>query len=339
MWHYEGSQRKDDTVLENMIFEHTKNKHLAHTLSRFWNLYEHLVSNPPKDVQSLQSSILIDNKPFFTEEVAERVFSLLPIIKTSTTYAKFIRERIKLSRKRLLRGGQANAAATDNGTLDNLVDFAVQKADEKAVEVGLDASKPTWFGRAAQVGSFARGILTLPMRILPWLESNPYLGGPLWKAAIDILLTILPKIILIEDIVVTLISQPLMLIGVGFITETIGIIIAEILGMITFILSLAAGRKGAAFVNFIQLIPIIGPILRLMIMSGVETYQVAASQQKTLGQLPLVGKYIYTEPTQQPITDVRQGGRRSSRGRRTSRRTRAKSPKLDRARRRSTANW
>jgi len=295
MWYYEGVQGKEDSDIENAVYKHTKNIELAHTLGRFWSLYTYLLKNPPSSPTQLRKAILISQKnptPFFSEEVSEKVCELLPIVKHSDTFVKYLKERIRRVRARRGKKVGGQAARSDTKTLDDFIDWAIAFVGARAQVVGFDSRKPTFMGKVATAMGYVQWVLTLPMRIIPWIENNPYLGGPIWKASIDILVDVLPKFILMEDIIVTAISEPLAVIGVGFVTEAIGVIIAEVLGMITFILSLSTGRKGAAFVNFIQLIPIFGPIMRMAIVNGIQTYDIFNRQRHTLGKLPLVGPVI-----------------------------------------------
>jgi hypothetical protein len=294
MWYYEGTQGKEDLALQGAIFKHTKNLELAHTLGRFWSLYNYLLQHPPSSPAELRSTVLISEKgkPFFSEEVSEKVCELLPIVMNSDSFVNYIKERIRRVRARKGKKVGGQAARSDTQTLDEFIDWAIAFVGARAQNIGFDSRQPTVLGKVANVFGYIQWVLTIPMRILPWLENNPYLGGPIWKASIDILIDVLPKFILMENIIVTAISGPLALIGVGFITEAIGIIIAEALGMIAFVLSLSTGRKGAAFVNFIQLIPIVGPILRTSIVNGIQTYDIFNRQRHTLGKLPIVGPII-----------------------------------------------
>lgn len=342
-WYYDGSPDKEDHILTDTIVKCTKNLELANTLTRFWNLYQHLEKDPPNSALDLREKVLInkeDKSPFFTEEVSERVVMLLPIVKSKERFTKYIKDRILRIRAKKKQVG-AGAFRSETQTLDELVNWVVTFAPARLESLGFNSANPTLFGKVANVTGYMQWILTIPMRIIPWLESNPYLGGPLWRAAINIVLELLPQIILIQNVMLTALATPLAPFGIGFLIEALSIFIATTLGMITFILSLAANRKGAAFLSFIELTPIIGPMIRLLIMRVVRMYDVVSQQRQVLGKLPLVGQFIaprrvYAQPP--PIQQQNVTGRARTYTRRN-RRSDTKPAKMGRARRRITADW
>jgi len=338
MWYYEDRPSLEDKKIEAFFLKTTQNADLAHGLSRFWNLYHYLVATNPTSSKMIRESVLmnqIDKRPFFSEDASDRVFQLMPITKDPQKYNSFLKERILKARKRKLVGGGANGKPlSDTETLDNLVDWLIQSVTSRFVNMGFDSTKSTILGKVAYVWSYVLWLLTLPIRIIPMIENNPYIGGPILRLVIDLLLSILPRIILAQDMIVSAIAPPLMVIGVGFGVEFISMLIGLIFGMITFILSLATGRKGAAFVNFIQIFPVFGPMLRRIILDGVDVYDLVQRHRKSLGKLPIVGSYIYTQPSniEQPVAkDV--GSRRTTRRRNFS------PKKMGRTGRRSAKYW
>lgn len=318
MWYYDGKNSRDDNILSHMILKHVKSAEFAKASGRFWNLYNHLITNPPKSVEQIRKSILVSKKgtPFFSEDAAEKLLQVLPMIQTTQSFAKSLQERITRVRARQTGGQQKlneyerralqtpeaiasmkNTAKTrphrtDTQTLDEFADWFMIIVSQKLKKIGFDPEKTTVMGKAAWVLSFIPWILSLPTRILPFIESQTWLGGPALIGAIDIFQELLPKLNLIQDVVITSISQPLMVIGVGFITEAISIILAEIIGAITFMLSLAQGKKGAAFVNFLQLIPIAGPIIRMVLTTGAQSYDSFQAHRTQLATIPVVGPFV-----------------------------------------------
>ena len=316
MWYYDGKNSRDDNILSHMILKHVKSAEFAKASGRFWNLYNHLMANPPKSVEQLRKTVLVskNGSPFFSEDAAKKLLQVLPVIQTTQSYAKNIQERITRIRAGR-KGGQLNEYErralqtpeaiesmkntaktrphrTDTQTLDEFADWFVKIVSQKLGKIGFDPEKTTAMGKAAWVLSFIPWILSLPTRILPFIESQAWLGGPALIGAIDIFQELLPKLNLIQDVVITSISQPLMVIGVGFITEAISIILAEIIGGITFMLSLAQGKKGAAFVNFLQLIPIAGPIIRMVLTTGAQSYDSFQAHRTQLATIPVVGPAV-----------------------------------------------
>jgi hypothetical protein len=301
MWYYDGKNSRDDDILSHMILKHVKSAEFAKASGRFWNLYNHLMANPPKSVEQLRKTVLVskNGSPFFSEDAAEKLMKVLPVIKTTQSYAKYIQERITRIRAGR-KGGQLNGAApaktrghrSDTQTLDEFADWFVKIVSQKLGKIGFDPEKTTLMGKAAWVLSFIPWFLSLPTRVLPFIESQAWLGGPAFIAAIDIFQEMVPKINLIQDAIITAISGPLMAFGVGFITEFISLIIAQLLGGITFMLSLAQGKKGAAFVNFLQLIPFAGPTIRMIITSGIQSYDAFQSRRSQLATIPLVGPAV-----------------------------------------------
>lgn len=287
-----------------MILKHVKSAEFAKASGRFWNLYNHLITNPPKSVEQLRKTVLVSKKgaPFFSEDAAEKLLKVLPIIQTTQSYAKNIQERITRVRARHT-GGQLNGAPqpagktprphrTDTQTLDEFADWFIKIVSQKLGKIGFDPEKTTIMGKTAWVLSFIPWFLSLPTRILPFIESQAWLGGPALIGAIDIFQELLPKLNLIQDVIITAISPPLMVIGVGFVTEFISLIIAEIIGGITFMLSLAQGKKGAAFVNFLQLIPLAGPTIRMILTTGAQSYDSFQSHRSQLATIPVVGPAV-----------------------------------------------
>jgi hypothetical protein len=204
--------------------------------------------------------------------------------------------------------------------------------------VGIAPEAPGIRGTIGKVGSYAAWFLTIPMRILPWIESNPYIGGPFWKVAFDLFLKLVPKLILAVQTVTPIVALPLMpVFGLGFLIQSASMVITTFLGLSTLFLSLALGKVGSAFLAFLGLIPFIGSFLRLGVSNILGVYTSVEEELPTLGKIPIVGPLIYKEPVpeqQAPPQNVgaapaggykRPEGGRRTRGRRRRRGTYKKS--------------
>jgi hypothetical protein len=342
MWCYNGPPSDADRRVEVFLVKHLKNVEVCHGLSRYWSLYTHLLDHPPTSRDAIRRSVCVDRSgvvPFLTDDVIDRLIVLWPIVHSPPKYTAYMKERIHKAKSR--KGGAepaaAAAATSDTETLDNLADYAVQKASDTVL--------PTT-GIAGRIRTVVESVLTLPLKIVPWIESNPYIGGPFWRDAIDLFLEIVPKFILVEEFLVTAIATPLIpLFGAGILVEAIGLLIAEVLGMISFVLALSTNKKGAAFLNFLQLIPFVGPILRIGAVNSVQIYDKLVQRKKFLSSLPIVGRvaeYIpekgsYTEPTPAlQDADATGDGTRPGAGP-GGRRTRKQPSRMDRPRRRGKA--
>jgi hypothetical protein len=259
--------------------------------------------------------------PFFDEPTSRKVVQMWKIVHNPTQFSRYLSERFK----RAKRGGAKESKNTE--TIDDAVNYIVRKAADTAASVGLTPTNPGVLGKVATVGSYAQWILTLPTKILPWIESNPYIGGPLWEIAIELFLKLIPKLILVLDAVVPIIAIPLMpVFGLGFIIESFAFALATFLALITVFLSLATGKIGSAFINFLQIIPFIGPFLRLGVVNIADSYNSVQEELPKLGKLPIIGPLIYKEPS----TVQNNGGQR----RKHSRRTHKQSANMGRTRRR-----
>lgn len=311
MWSYEGDPTDEDVHVEKTLRRFLNHGEVSRGFSRFWSLYRYLVINPPTNPLTLRKTVFVDRAgsiPFFDEPTSKKVVHMWKIVHNPTHFSRYLSERFKRAKK----GGAAETKNTE--TLDQAIDYVVKKADETAVNIGLTPENPSVLGKVATVGSYARWALALPTRILPWIESNPYLGGPLWEIAIELFLKLVPKLILVLDTVVPILSIPLMpVFGLGFVIEAFAFAIATFLSLVTVFLALATGKIGSAFLNFLQLIPFVGPFLRLGVVNIVDSYNSVEEELPKLGRLPIIGPLIYKEPT----IEQQNGGRRTRRRRRT----------------------
>jgi hypothetical protein len=241
--------------------------------------------------------------PFFTDEASAKLVHLWGVVRNKKKYSEYIVDKIKRAKRK--RGGAdpAPGVRDDSQTLDDLIDWAINLFATKSEEL-LRSVVPTGISdMIMKASSFGTTIITFPQTALGWLENNPYIGGPLLHVAIDMFLEVVPKFLMVEELGVTAISAPLAPLGIGFITEVIGLIIAEVLGFMTFALSLAKGKKGAAFLNFIQLVPIFGPIIRQSVVNSVHIYDKVQSEKGKLAQLPFVGSIFKGEMPVMPTVD------------------------------------
>lgn len=309
MWSYEGDR---NLQLEETISKHIRQPEVAKSLERFWSLYQYFLKNPPTSVSQLRDTVTVDRAgaiPFFSDELAGKIVSAWKLIQVPESYLAWVKARI--TRKKI---GGATPPSSDSETIDRVVDLGISKATEK---IGIDPAN----SRFGSLVSFASGI---PARVVGALESNPYLGGPTLKAALDLFEEVGPKFILSEEVLTTLVATPLVpLFGAGLIIETIGFLVAEAIGVLTFLLSAATGKKGAAFLNLIQLIPFIGPVLRASVVNAADIYDRVVDKRPELEGVPVLGPFIYRHL---PVVPTTNGGA----GKRTRQRRR------DRRRRRGT---
>ena len=295
MWTYESA---GDPKVEALIMKYTNNLELSRTVSRYCDLYAYFSKNTPRSVSTIRTTVFMDTAgiiPFFTDEASAKLVHLWGVVRNKKKYSEYIVDKIKRAKRK--RGGAdpAPGVRDDSQTLDDLIDWAINLFATKSEEL-LRSVVPTGISdMIMKASSFGTTIITFPQTALGWLENNPYIGGPLFHVAIDMFLEVVPKFLMVEELGVTAISAPLAPLGIGFITEVIGLIIAEVLGFMTFALSLAKGKKGAAFLNFIQLVPIFGPIIRQSIVNSVHIYDKVQSEKEILAQLPFVGSIFKGE--------------------------------------------
>jgi len=302
MWTYESA---GDPKVEALIMKYTNNHEFSRTVSRYCDLYAYFSKNTPRSVSTIRTTVFMDTAgiiPFFTDEASAKLVHLWGVVRNKKKYSEYIVDKIKRAKRK--RGGAdpAPGVRDDSQTLDDLIDWAINLFATKSEEL-LRSVVPTGISdMIMKASSFGTTIITFPQTALGWLENNPYIGGPLLHVAIDMFLEVVPKFLMVEELGVTAISAPLAPLGIGFITEVIGLIIAEVLGFMTFALSLAKGKKGAAFLNFIQLVPIFGPIIRQSIVNSVHIYDKVQSEKEILAQLPFVGPIFKGEmPTMSDI--------------------------------------
>lgn len=286
MWAYHGRPSEEDVRTETQLLKILPHPDLCFSLSRFWSLYAHLRRHPPKDAGRLRSSICVDSAgtiPFFTPEIARRVVQLWPIVHSPRRYAKYVRERIERAKSK--KGGATEEAPkSDTDTLDQFADYAVATVSDKVLPESGE-------GVVGKLRSSIETIVSLPTKIIPWLENNPYIGGSGWRDAIDLFLDVAPRFILAEEFIVTAIATPLIpLFGIGLVIEAIAFVVAEVLAMLTFLLALSVGKKGAAFLNFLQLIPFIGPLIRMGAVNTAQIYDKLAQKKELLTKIPVVGR-------------------------------------------------
>ena len=281
MWTYESA---GDPKVEALIMKYTNNHEFSRTVSKYCDLYGYFSKNTPRSVSTIRTTVFMDTAgiiPFFTDEASAKLVHLWGVVRNKKKYSEYIVDKIKRAKRK--RGGADLFATKSEELLRSVVPTGISDIIMKA-------------------SSFGTTIITFPQTALGWLENNPYIGGPLLQVAIDMFLEVVPKFLMVEELGVTAISAPLAPLGIGFITEIIGLIIAEVLGFMTFALSLAKGKKGAAFLNFIQLVPIFGPIIRQSIVNSVHIYDKVQSEKEILAQLPFVGSIFKGEmPTMSDI--------------------------------------
>jgi hypothetical protein len=323
MWSYEtAGDAKTQDVFERL----TKNKELAKTLSKFADLYGYFCKYPPKTSEKIMTTVFMDRAgmiPFFNESMASKIVESWKTVHNPRKHAEYVRERIQ--RAKLKRGGQMGGPSIqdESETLDRFIDYVINLFVEKAD--GFTRSMiPSYADKVEKVADILPWIAEIPQRIIENLTNNPYVGGPLMQVAIDMFLEVAPKFIMVEELAITALSIPLLPVaGLGALVEAAGLFVGESLGMLSFALALSKGKKGAAFLNFIQLVPIFGPILRQTIVNGIQIYDKFQSEKALLGKLPIIGPLIYTEPSQ----FITNGGRRRTRTRKH--RTHRQSKKVD----------
>jgi len=342
MWAYHGRPSEEDVRTEARLHQLIPHPGLCFSLSRFWSLYAHLRIHPPKDAKKLRDSICVDSAgsiPFFTSEIAQRVVQLWPIVHSPRRYAKYVKERIERAKTRK-GGADEEVPKSDTETLDKFADYAVATVSDKVLpQPGT--------GVVGRLRSSIETILALPTKIIPWLENNPYIGGSGWRDAIDLFLDVAPRFILAEEFIVTAIATPLIpLFGIGLVIEAIAFVVAEVLAMLTFLLALSVGKKGAAFLNFLQLIPFIGPLIRMGAVNTAQIYDKLAQKKELLTKVPIVGRIAdrvlpetanaETSYTETPPAIQDESGRTGA-GYAGHGRTRKQTAGMDRPRRRSKA--
>jgi len=337
MWSYETA---GDPNTEDVFEKLTKNKELAKTLSKFADLYGYFCKYPPKTSKMIMTSVFMDKAgmiPFFNESMSSKIVESWKTVHDPRKHAIYMKERIK--RAKLKKGGQMGPSIHDESeTLDNFIDYVINLFAEKAHDF-LTATIPSYAANVERAADIVPWVAGIPQRILENLENNPFIGGPLMRVAIDMFLEIAPKFLMVEELGVTALSVPLAPVaGLGVLTETLGLIVGEAVGMLSFALALSKGKKGAAFLNFIQLVPIFGPILRQSIVNAIQIYDTFQAEKARLGQIPIIGQLIspssiYTQRpsstyTQRPLAITNGRGRTRTRKHRAHR----KSKKVDRIR-------
>jgi hypothetical protein len=294
MWSYEGDLTDEDRRVEASLNKLFQEPRVAYGFGRFFSLYRYLVKHPPTNPETLRTSVFLDKAgvlPFFDAPTSKKVCHMWKVIHNPTLFTEYLKQKFKRAKK----GGAVSAKQEE--VLDNAIDYAIGKAGDAVEAVGVTPEAPGIKGTVAKVGSYATWFLTLPMRILPWIESNPYIGGPFWKVAIDLFLKIIPKIILAVQTVTPIVALPLMpVFGLGFVVESASFVVTTILGLMTLFLSLALGKIGSAFLAFLGLIPFIGSFLRLGVTNILGLYTDVQDELPTIGKLPIVGPLIYKEP-------------------------------------------
>jgi hypothetical protein len=330
MWSYESA---GDPKTEDVFINLTKNRELAKTLSKFADLYGYFCKYPPKNSKVIMTTVFMDKAamiPFFNENMSSKIVDSWKIVHDPRKHAVFVRERIKNAK--LKKGGQVGQVGVkdESETLDNFIDYVINLFVQKSHNL-LVATIPSYADKVEKVADIGPWVAGIPQRIIENLGDNPYIGGPLMQVATDMFLEIAPKFLMVEELGVTALSVPLAPIaGLGVLTETIGLFVGEAIGMLTFALALSKGKKGAAFLNFIQLVPIFGPILRQSIVNAIQIYDKYQSEKARLAQIPILGNFIAPSPvyTQRPLA-ITNGGRTRTRKHRAHR----KSKKVDRIRR------
>lgn len=329
MWSYESA---GDPKTEDVFEKLTKNKELAKTLSKFADLYGYFCKYPPKSSKVIMTSVFMDKAgiiPFFNESMSSKIVESWKTVHDPSKHAVYMKERIKSAK--LKKGGQMGQSIHDESeTLDRFIDYVINLFIEKADSLTRSII-PSYADKIEKFADIGPWIAEIPQRIVENLENNPYIGGPLMKVATDMFLEIAPKFLMVEELGVTALSIPLAPIaGLGILTETIGLIIGEAIGMLSFALALSKGKKGAAFLNFIQLVPIFGPILRQSIVNAVQIYDKYQSEKARLAQIPILANFISPPVyTQRPLSITNGRGRTRTRKHRAHR----KSKKVDRIRR------
>jgi hypothetical protein len=327
MWSYESA---GDPKTEDVFEKLTKNKELAKTLSKFADLYGYFCKYPPKNAKVIMTTVFMDRAgmiPFFNENMSSKIVESWKTVHDPRKHAVYVKERIK--RAKLKKGGQMGAPVHDESeTLDNFIDYVINLFVQKSHNL-LTAIIPSYAENVEKVADIVPWVAGIPERIIANLENNPYIGGPLMKVATDMFLEIAPKFLMVEELGVTALSVPLAPIaGLGIVTETLGLIVGEAIGMLSFALALSKGKKGAAFLNFIQLVPLFGPILRQSIVNAIQIYDKYQSEKARLAQIPILGNFISPPPvyTQRPLAIT------NGRGRTRKHRAHRKSKKVDRIR-------
>lgn len=286
MWTYESA---GDPKVEALIMKYTNNHEFSRTVSKYCDLYGYFSKNTPRSVSTIRTTVFMDTAgiiPFFTDEASAKLVHLWGVVRNKKKYSEYIVDKIKRAKRK--RGGAdpAPGVRDDSQTLDDLIDWAINLFATKSEELLRSVVPGGISDMIMKASSFGTTIITFPQTALGWIENNPYIGGSLLHVAIDMFLEVIPKFLMIEELGVTAISVPLApLGGIGLVTETIGLIIAEVLGFMTFALSLAKGKKGAAFLNFIQLVPIFGPIIRQSVVNSVHIYDKFQSEKANLANI------------------------------------------------------
>jgi len=315
MWSYHGDPSPEDTAVETYLRKYIRHPDIPHMISRHLSLYNHFTRHVPRSSDEIRKTVFMDKAgiiPFFSEDVASRLIKLWDIVHDRHKYVDYIKHRVK----RLRTGG--SYTEDPEVAIEQFTDWVL----------GMITPKE---GTLGDITQRIISILTAPQALLKMVEDNPYIGGPVLKASIDVFQDVAPKLIFnIEEIVET-IAAPLAPFGVGFLIAAVGLVIPTILGFMTFGLSLAEGKKSAAFLNAIQLVPLLGPFVRKIILDSVGVYVKVNKQRETLGKLPFIGPYIYTEP---PVQENNTDGARATGGRTRRRRAHRRSTSLGRARRR-----
>lgn len=325
-WSYEGEPSDADRRTEASLRKLFENDRVAYGFSRFFSLYQYLRKNPPTNPRILRSTVFLDKAgvlPFFDEHTSKRVCHMWKIIHNPTLFTEYLQKRFK----KVKRGGAAVGPKQEE-VLDRAVNYAIEKAEIAVETAGIAPGAPGIKGTIGTVGSWAGWLASLPMRIVPWIESNPYIGGPYWTVAIDLFLKLVPKIILAIQTVTPIIALPLMpIFGLGFVVQSASFVITTFLGLSTMFLSLALGKVGSAFLAFLGLVPFVGSFLRLGVTNILGLYTDIEEELPTIGKLPIVGPLVYKEPVpveQQenvgPAPGEQPGG--TTGGRRTRRRRR-----------------
>ena len=326
MWSYETA---GDPETEVVFINLTKNKELAKTLSKFADLYGFFCKNPPKNTKGIMTTVFMDRAgmiPFFNENMSSKIVASWKTVHDPRKHAIYVKERIKNAK--LKKGGQVGVR-DESETLDRFIDYVINLFVQKSHNL-LTATIPSYADKVEKVADIGPWVAGIPGRIIENLEDNPYIGGPLMKVATDMFLEIAPKFLMVEELGVTALSVPLAPVaGLGVLTETLGLIVGEAIGMISFALALSKGKKGAEFLNFIQLVPLFGPILRQSIVNAIQIYDKYQSEKARLAQIPILGNFIAPAPvyTQRPLAIT------NGRGRTRKHRTHRKSKKVDRIRR------
>jgi hypothetical protein len=291
MWSYEGNSTEEDKKVEDKFLHFFENEKVSRGFARFWSLYMYLKKNPPTDASLLRKSVFMDKAgviPFFDEDSSEKVVKLWKIVHNPAMFSEYMMDKFKNVKK----VGGAKSSSSD--------------VDKVATEIaGVATSFVPTEGILGKVASTAGWVVSLPSNVIVWITENPYIGGPIWLAAINLYLKIIPKIVLLMQTSTPLIATPLIpLFGIGFVVFVVSFVVSSFLILTTVFLALAMKRPGTAFVNFLSIIPFIGIPLKLIVGSAVDVYTEVRNNI-----LPL----IYGKQPQQVQANV-------GRGRKTTRR-------------------